>query len=218
MATAGGRESRSGEVHQVNVAKFLRGATDPSHYPDTGLPEVAFAGRSNVGKSSLMNVLLGRRNLVRVSKAPGRTREINFFQADDEVLLVDLPGYGYARVSRSLKKAWGPMMERYLLEREELAALVILVDIRRRPEQDEKDLLRLAIERDLMVILVATKADKVPATRIGARVQSIADVLGVRPSWVVPFSKLSGRGKGEIWRRILSATRRKAQTHEPSHA
>ena len=192
----------------VPEARFLCSATSAEHYPPAGRPEVAFAGRSNVGKSSLMNVLLRRRRLVRVSKEPGRTREINFFSVGDELLLVDLPGYGYARVSRSLRASWGPMIERYLLEREELAGLVLLVDIRRRPEEEERQLLKLAMLRGLHVIVVATKADQLPAGELRGRVQSIADILYLRTSWIIPFSKPTRRGRDEIWLRVQTACRR----------
>jgi len=189
-------------------ASFLASATRPEQYPPADRPEVAFAGRSNVGKSSLLNVLVERRQLARVSHEPGRTRMLNFFAAGDEVVLVDLPGYGYARVAQQVRASWQPMIETYLLQRENLATLVLLVDIRRDPGDEERLLIRLALQRDLWLILVATKADQVAPGKVGARVQSIADQLDLRTSWIVPFSRLTRMGRAEIWQRIGSACRR----------
>lgn len=192
----------------IPQAEFLTSAALPEQYPPADRPEVAFAGRSNVGKSSLLNVLLGRRALARVSREPGRTRLINFYTAGEELILVDLPGYGYARVSHAERARWGPMIETYLLGRASLAALVLLIDIRRDPGDEERLLIDLARKRELRLVLVATKADQLPPSRVGARVQSIADRLGVRPSWVVAFSKLDRRGRAEIWQRIVVACQR----------
>ncbi len=188
-------------------AGLITSADCLEQYPPAALPEVAFAGRSNVGKSSLLNLLLGRRSLVRVSRAPGRTRRLNFFYADERMALVDLPGYGYAQVSRSLRDAWGPMMEGYLLERANLVALAVLVDVRRKPEEEEAQLVSLAKERGLWLIPVATKVDQVTPGALQGRLQSIGDILGLPPGWVVPFSRLTRQGRGEIWRRMERAAR-----------
>jgi GTP-binding protein len=197
----------------IPEARFLTAASLPEQYPVSSLPEIAFAGRSNVGKSSLMNVLLDRHNLVKVSRDPGRTRSINFFSAGERAVLVDLPGYGYAKVSKSIKQAWAPMIETYLLQREQLAAVVLLLDIRRTPGEEEKQMLQLVLERSLYAVLVATKADQVAPGQVASRIQSIADLLAVRTSWIVPFSRLSREGRGEIWLRLDSACRLWQEQH-----
>ncbi len=198
---------------RIGSASFLLSAENATHYPAPTLPEVAFGGRSNVGKSSLMNVLMARQKLVRVSRTPGRTRHINFFEVDGRVRLVDLPGYGYARRSRQERAAWGPMMDEYLLDREALAAVVLLVEARRGPEQQERELLELILARGLRAIVVATKADQVPPNRANRAAQSIADKLGLRPSWVLPFAKPTGAGRAQIWRSIDTACRRWVERH-----
>ena len=116
---------------KITSAKFIKSATEPAHYPGDGLPEVAFAGKSNVGKSSLINSLVNRKGLAQTSSAPGRTRLINFFTVNDRYSFVDLPGYGYARVPTEMKKKWGPMVEAYLLNRRSLRLVIVIVDIRR---------------------------------------------------------------------------------------
>lgn len=193
---------------RIGTARFVLSAESPEHYPSPTLPEIAFAGRSNVGKSSLMNVLMARRGLVRVSRTPGRTRQINFFDVDERVRLVDLPGYGYARRSRQERAAWGPMMDEYVLGRSALAAVVLLVEAKRGPEQQERELLELILARSLRAIVVATKADQIPPRDVPRAAQSLADRLGVRQSWILPFSKPTGAGRAEIWRSIDAACRR----------
>ena len=125
----------------VKSTEFIKSAAKPAHYPPADLPEIAFAGRSNVGKSSLINCLVNRKGLVRTSSTPGRTQLINFFDVNGEFVLVDLPGYGYAKVPLAVKKEWGPMMEAYLSSRDTLAGVVLILDIRREPSPEDRQML-----------------------------------------------------------------------------
>jgi len=192
------------DVHQ---AEFVLSAARPGDYPPPDLPEVCFAGRSNVGKSSLLNVLLGRRRLVKVSSRPGKTRLINFFRVDDAWSLVDLPGYGYAAVSRTERRAFGERVEAYLRTRTSLRACVLLLDVRHPPREEECLFLESLSAWDVRSILVATKVDKVSKTARGGRVQSLADRLGVTPKAITPFSAPTREGREALWRRIAAACR-----------
>ncbi|MCC6647120.1 MAG: ribosome biogenesis GTP-binding protein YsxC [Polyangiaceae bacterium] len=192
---------------RVVDADFFAAAGPGGELPAPTLPEIAFAGRSNVGKSSLMNALMGRRNLVRTSGTPGCTRAVNLFRArcadDVELLLADLPGYGYAKRSKDERTSWGPLLERYLGRRPSLAALVVLVDARRGIEDEERQLLEFvastkAQRAPVATLIVATKLDKVPASRRKVELQRIraegAPVLGV--------SAESGDGVAAVWSRV----------------
>jgi len=195
---------------KVRSARFVTSAAEALGWPDADLPEVCFAGRSNVGKSSLMNALMERKGLVKVSSKPGKTRLINFFVAVTEaceISLADLPGYGYAKVSHARREAFARMVGEYLDQRAALRACVLLLDIRRAPGEEEREFLRWLQGRDLRWILVATKCDKVSATALGGRVQSIADQLSVSPKSITPTSVTSGRGRETLWRRIHAACR-----------
>ena len=195
---------------KVRSAHFVTSATEAMGWPDADLPEVCFAGRSNVGKSSLMNALMERRGLVKVSSKPGKTRLINFFVATTdsrEVSLADLPGYGYAKVSHAQREAFAEMVGEYLDQRAALRACVLLLDVRRAPGEEEREFFLWLQERGLRWILVATKCDKVASTALGGRVQSIADRLSVSPKAITPTSATSGRGRDTLWRRIDAACR-----------
>jgi GTP-binding protein len=196
---------------RITSASFLGAAGEPGRFPPAGHPEIAFAGRSNVGKSSALNRLLGRRRLARVSGTPGRTQQLNFFLVDDRLVLVDLPGYGYARVSQATRAAWRPLVESYLRGRAVLAGVVLLVDVRRGLEDEEHALLDVLRSLELPALLVATKIDKLNR---GARARALAtfsgsgagrDVAGGPPAVpVVPFSALTGEGADALWRVVLS--------------
>jgi len=190
---------------RVLDATFLTSAAEKHGWPDETLAEIAFAGRSNVGKSSLLNALTMRRNLARVSGKPGRTRLLNFFKVrtdECDFILVDLPGYGYARVSKAEQKKWGPMVEKYLSQRAQLRLVVILVDARRGPEDEELRLASYLRSHRIGFIVVATKIDKLSRTRRGGATQSITRAFGLQPSNVIPFSSLTGTGRDALLTKI----------------
>jgi GTP-binding protein len=183
----------------VKQLEFLGGMASAGGWrPESTLPEVAFAGRSNVGKSSLLNVLLRRRKAARVSKTPGRTREINFFRVNDAFLLVDLPGYGYARVSKERRSEWKPLIEGYLQSSPNLRGLVLLLDSRREPSDDDRDMLAFLAERETPVLIAITKMDKFGTDAGRDRVAAIASALELDPDQVVPVSAETGLGRDDL--------------------
>ncbi len=165
---------------------------------DLDLPEIAFAGRSNVGKSSLLNKLLKRRSFVRVSKTPGRTREINFFKVNGTFLLADLPGYGYAKVSKTRSAEWGPLIESYLRSTRQLRGVVQLLDVRHDPTEDDRQMLDFLAEVSVPVMFVATKTDKLSQAAATRRVQELAIMLQVDEDHIIPFSAQTGTGRDEL--------------------
>lgn len=182
---------------------FLISAFHERQYPPPDRPEVAFAGRSNVGKSSLINVLVNRKGIARTSSTPGRTQSINFFSVDERLYMVDLPGYGYARVSLKVRESWRQMVETYLRTRMNLAAVVVILDIRREPGRADLDLLQWLKAYGKTPILVLTKVDKVSRSQRLSRSTSIAKGLeGMVPERPVLFSARTREGKEEIWKRI----------------
>ncbi len=189
----------------IKQATFVKSATNPGNYPEGGLAEVAFAGRSNVGKSSLINVLVNRRGLVRTSSTPGRTQLLNFFDINGRFYLVDLPGFGFAKVPVALKKQWGPMVRTYLEKRGSLKALVLLFDIRRVPRQEEIQLLDWLEEFEIPTIPVITKVDKVVRSRRESQIRPILEVTGLPRDAFTLFSAVSREGREEIWQRIEAA-------------
>jgi GTP-binding protein len=188
----------------VKSALFITSATKPQHYPESGLPEIAFAGRSNVGKSSLINALVNRKNLVRTSSTPGRTQLINFFDVNGTFTLVDLPGYGFARVPLDVKRQWGPMIETYLSQRTNLRGVVLIIDIRRIPKEEDLQLLTWLRTFSITPILVVTKCDKVSRNERERQLSLIAKELGVEKTALKPFSALSKEGLENIWTEIES--------------
>lgn len=189
---------------RIRKAEFVKSGVRPGDYPSSALPEVAFAGRSNVGKSSLMNTLMERRGLVKVSNTPGRTQLLNWFQVNDRVSLCDLPGYGYARVPPAVRQRWGQMIGTYLERRDNLLALVILVDIRRGFEAEELQLLEAAGRYSLQPILVVTKVDKLKPNARYNRRREIARAMSADPDRdMVFFSSQTGEGREALWKRIL---------------
>lgn len=192
-------------IHQTT---FIKSAVKPVDYPPVELPEIAFAGRSNVGKSSLINVLVERKGLVRTSSTPGRTQLINFFQmtaSDLTINLVDLPGYGYAKVPLEVKRQWGPMMERYLASRESLAAVVLILDIRRIPSAEDLQMLAWLQSYQRRPIIVLTKCDKVTKNERAKQTARIAETLQMDKSLLIPFSALSKDGRDAVWQAIRNA-------------
>lgn len=186
----------------VKSAEFVTSATKPDQYPPSGIPEVAFAGRSNVGKSTLINSLVNRLRLVKTSNTPGRTQLINFFVVNEAFRFVDLPGYGYARVPAAIQRQWGPMIETYLTSRADLRGLILLVDIRRKPAREEDDLIRWLQHHRLPFRVVATKADKLSRNQRVRPLRDIATALGLTPSHLIPFSAKTRLGRDTVWQAV----------------
>jgi GTP-binding protein len=183
---------------KVTSVRFVGAAATPGGGPRPTLPEVAIGGRSNVGKSSLINALLGRRGVARTSGTPGRTRQLNFFAVNERFVLVDLPGYGFAVGSEAERRAWGPLVETYLRQREVLRGVVVLVDIRRGVEPDDRELLDYLAAYDLAHVVVATKADKLGRAATLSALKAMRASAGNAP--VIPFSARTGDGRVELWR------------------
>ncbi|MDR0874721.1 MAG: ribosome biogenesis GTP-binding protein YihA/YsxC [Clostridiales Family XIII bacterium] len=184
---------------QIKKADLLQVAVRPAQYPPAGPPEIAFAGRSNVGKSSLLNLLTNRRHLARVSGSPGKTQTINFYSInDDEFRIVDLPGYGYAKVSRSITEKWGEMVDAYLLNREALKAVCLLVDIRREPTAMDTELFAFLAHHGLAGPVIATKSDKVSRGAYAGQAGLILSTLGAADTPVIPVSALKRTGVEDL--------------------
>lgn len=191
------------EINTHN-ADILLSAANKSHYPQDEIPEVALAGRSNVGKSSFINTLLNRKNLARTSGKPGKTQLLNFFNIDDKLRLVDVPGYGYARVSKKEREKWGRMIEEYLTSRENLKAVVSLVDFRHEPSADDVQMYEFLKYYEIPVILVATKADKIPRGKWNKHESIIKKKLDLDPAdTFIVFSSVTKEGLEESWDAIL---------------
>lgn len=186
----------------IKSTEFIKSAVKPMHYPDSDFPEIAFAGRSNVGKSSLINVLVNRKNMVRTSSTPGRTQLINFFDVNGRFTLVDLPGYGFAKVPLAVKKEWGPMMETYFASRKNLRGVVLIFDIRRTPVEEDRQMLQWLRSYAIPAVLVVTKCDKVSRNERAKQAIVIAQELGVLKEELSFFSALSRDGKDAIWERV----------------
>lgn len=189
----------------IRSTTFIKSAVKPDAFPPATLPEVAFCGRSNVGKSTLINILVNRKSLVRTSSTPGRTQLINFFQVNDTLSLVDLPGFGYAEVPLAVKKDWGPMMRTYFEERESLCAILLLFDIRRTPREEELMLIDWARQYDVPLIPIVTKTDKVTKGQRAQHIKAISAASGIDSDEFVLFSMVSREGKDVIWGRIEAA-------------
>jgi GTP-binding protein len=183
----------------IRRLEFLGGMAAPGGWrPPLSLPEVAFAGRSNVGKSSLLNRLVRRKAFARVSNTPGRTREINFFQVNEQFVLADLPGYGYARVSKAQRETWRPLIEGYLRHTNSLAGVVQLLDVRHDPTADDRRMLEFLGDLETPTIVVVTKIDKLKPRELDARIGAICEMLGLDVDQVVPFSAVTGVGRDEL--------------------
>jgi GTP-binding protein len=186
----------------VKSAEFVTSAVKPSQYPEALYPEAAFAGRSNVGKSSLINTLVNRKRLVKTSATPGRTQLINFFTVNDRFSLVDLPGYGYAKVPVSVTRNWGPMIETYLKGRETLKAVVLIMDVRRIPGIEEQNFIDWLKLYQRKPVLVLTKADKLSKSAQKKQRQAIGIALDVNEAELILFSAKTRLGKPEVWSAI----------------
>lgn len=184
---------------KIVKAEFLTSAVKASQYPPEDLPEIAFAGRSNVGKSSLINLLMNRKKLAKVSQNPGKTRTINFFNVNDAFRIVDLPGYGYAKVSKSEAEKWGPMMEAYLSSRPNLLKVLQLVDVRHAPSAQDRQMYEYLQYYGLDGIVIATKADKVSRNELAKNISVIRRDLKLGPDdIVIPVSALNKTGTEEV--------------------
>ncbi|OAS17554.1 ribosome biogenesis GTP-binding protein YihA/YsxC [Paenibacillus oryzisoli] len=185
---------------KVNHAEFIISAVGPSQYPEDALPEIALAGRSNVGKSSLINCLISRKNLARTSSQPGKTQTLNYYKVNQDLYFVDLPGYGYAKVSKTKREQWGKFIESYLLNREPLRLVMQLVDLRHPPSKDDQAMYEWLRHMDVPVLVVATKADKIPKSKWPKHLKIVRETLGMDKG-VQPlmFSSELGLGKDELW-------------------
>jgi GTP-binding protein len=172
--------------------------------PPSELPEVAFAGRSNVGKSSLLNKLVRRKAFARVSNTPGRTREINFFKVNDQFVLADLPGYGYARISKERKAEWRPLIEGYLRRSPALRGVVQLLDVRHDPTEDDRQMLDFLAELETPTVVVLTKTDKLTPAGAAKRVKEIGELLHLDADQMIPFSAVTGAGRDELAEALVS--------------
>lgn len=171
-----------------------------STLPENTKPEIAFAGKSNVGKSSLINALMNRKSLARTSSQPGKTQTINFYNINDKMYLTDLPGYGFARVSQSEKEKWGKMIENYLNTSEQLRAIFLLIDIRHDPSANDKMMYEWMVYQGFEPIIIATKLDKIKRSQLQKQIKAVKQGLNVKPGTIViPFSAQTKQGREEIW-------------------
>ena len=174
-----------------------------STLPKNDKPEAAFAGKSNVGKSSLINALMNRKSYARTSATPGKTQTINFYNINEELYLVDLPGYGYAKVSEKEKAQWGKMIERYLHESGQLRTVFLLIDIRHEPSANDKMMYQWVVEQGYDPVIIATKLDKIKRSQVQKHVKMLKDGLSLVPGTaVIPFSSVTKQGRDEIWELI----------------
>ena len=188
----------------IKSLEFLGGMAGVDGWrPEPRLPELAFAGRSNVGKSSLINKLVRRKKAARVSNTPGRTREINFFDVNGQFVLADLPGYGYARVSKEAKAAWRPLIEGYLRRSPALKGVALLLDARRAPTEDDLYMLEFLADVGTPTIVVATKIDKLSKAQRSTRIEELASEAGVDTDQLIPFSAISGEGRDDLAEAIV---------------
>lgn len=186
---------------KVNNAEIVISAVSQKQYPGDRLPEIALAGRSNVGKSSFINKLINRKNLARTSSKPGKTQTLNFYKINEVFYFVDVPGYGYAKVSKKEREKWGVMMEEYFKTRETLKAVLLITDVRHEPTNDDIQMYHFLKHYDLRVIIVATKLDKVPKNKRASHVKRTKKALEMdEEDHLLPFSSETGEGKEEAWR------------------
>ena len=190
------------KVHNVEmIGSFVR----PEQFPEDGLPEFALAGRSNVGKSSFINRMIGRKAMARISSKPGKTQQLNFYKIEEQLYYVDVPGYGYAKVSKSERAAWGRMIEQYFMSREQLRAVVLIVDIRHNPTSDDCMMYDFLKHYNIPVIVVATKADKIPKGKWDKHKKIVRETLQMeKQDPLIVFSSEKGLGFEEAWTEIES--------------
>lgn len=187
----------------IRKAEFMISAVKPEQYPEGNRPELAVSGRSNVGKSSLINKFVNRKNLAKVGRTPGKTQTINFFNMNDEWYLVDFPGYGYAKVSHETRAQWGKMMQTYFKKRNNLGGVIQLVDIRHKPTEDDRMMINMLWENEIPALVVATKADKIARGQRPKYLKVIAEAFEMQ-DWqsIIPFSSEDGTGLDELHKAI----------------
>jgi len=191
-------------MYKINKAEFMLCAAWQSQWPNNDLPEICMAGRSNVGKSSLINTITARKQLAKVSSTPGKTRTLNFFNINDELRLVDVPGYGYAKVNDKIKESFGSMIDTYLSKRDTLKGLVLIVDYRHKPTRDDIEMYEYAKYYKLPVIVVATKEDKLKRNDLSKNEKLIKQTLNFADDdYFIRFSSLNKKGVDEVWDAIL---------------
>ena len=190
---------------KVNHVELVISAVRPDQYPEDGLPEFALAGRSNVGKSSFINKMIGRKSMARISSKPGKTQTLNFYKIEEKLFYVDVPGYGYAKVSKSEREAWGKMIERYITDREPLRAVIQIVDLRHPPSRDDIAMYDFMKHFEIPCIIIATKADKIPKGKWDKHKKIVRTTLDMdKTDPLIIFSSETGLGKDEAWKEIES--------------
>lgn len=189
-------------VHNVEL---VISAVRPDQYPEDGLPEFALAGRSNVGKSSFINKMIGRKSMARISAKPGKTQTLNFYKIEEKLFYVDVPGYGYAKVAKTEREAWGKMIERYITDREPLKAVIQIVDLRHPPSRDDIAMYDFMKHFEIPCIIIATKADKIPKGKWDKHKKIVRDTLEMdKKDPLIVFSSETGLGKDAAWKEIKS--------------
>jgi GTP-binding protein len=190
---------------KVNQVELVISAVRPEQYPEGDLPEFALAGRSNVGKSSFINKMIGRNSMARISSKPGKTQTLNFYKIEETLYYVDVPGYGYAKVSKKEREAWGKMIETYITSREQLKAVILIVDLRHPPTNDDVVMYEFLKHYDIPCIVIATKADKIPKGKWQKHLKVTKDTLEMdQEDELVLFSSETGLGKDKAWSAIKS--------------
>lgn len=185
----------------VNRAEFIRSAASPKQFIRTSMPTVVFAGKSNVGKSSVINRMLNRKNFARVGASPGKTVHVNYFFIDEKLYFVDLPGYGYAKVTKELVAKWGKMIERYLITSRQLRCIFLLVDIRHEPSENDKAMYAWIVDRGLRPVVIATKADKIKRSQLAAQTKLIRTALSMAPEDTLIVTSSSAKtGLADVWK------------------
>jgi len=184
----------------INKASFVISAVSNAQYPKDNLPEIALAGRSNVGKSSFINTLINRKNLVRTSSKPGKTRTLNFYHINDAFYFVDVPGYGYAKVSKTERNKWGQMIEEYIETRESLRVVVLILDIRHEPSKEDLQMINYLRYYEIPILIIATKMDKISKTKQLQYVNKMNKYLEDESIEVIPFSAITKENKDKIWK------------------
>ena len=187
---------------QVKNPKFEISAVSPKQYPNDNLPEIVLVGKSNVGKSSFINTMINRKNLARTSNTPGKTRQINFYNIDDMFYFVDLPGYGYSKMSKKEKIVSGNYIEKYLQESENISIIIFLLDIRHNPTEDDMLMYDYILKTNLPFIVLCNKADKIAVTKVDNEVNKIKEILGISYSTILPFSSERKIYLDNVWKEI----------------